>query len=261
MKIVFQVGKTELSSRILVPSSRLSEQVRLVVDKAGLMYSLTARESHSGTKPQVLLYSETAVRVLEWDREEDGPVVINLMDVRKLVNAMNQIADEDISLVFDGSAIMYDSPTISFRFGVMVEEAMDKLVLSRKTVGMLIESGKTKFKMECEVLKKLLSVTMCMTSCDRMKIYTVGNSVKCVHSDPQSGSSDRVEMIVSTSYTGSPIGPEDSVIVSEDVFKYLVSNRFDACEVSVSKNGSVLFTIQDDKFAMRYIAPRMLVRS
>ena len=161
-----------------------------------------------------------------------------------------------VEFEYDGSAISYDSPAMSFRFALMVDSAMPKKNVAKSRI--LALKPKTSFFVECEILKKMMQVTSCMTNCDKMYLRAGASGVKCLHTDIDAGVSDRVEFTLSDTFEGESIGMEDSVIISEEVFKFVISNKFDVCSVDIIDPGIVIFTINDANSMLKYIVPKRL---
>lgn len=255
MKIKFKVNRSDFINRILIPSSKLNEKVELTLDTDNTVYSITKMES--GThKSQVTLYTESKIDILSRSDSGTNPVRLNIGDVRKIVSALNQIPDEEIEFEYDGTAICYESPAMSFRFALLVDEAMDKKTVAKSRIKAFVP--KTSFVLESEVLKKLLAITTCMPTYDKMYLSAGSSGVRCLHTDKEQGASDKIEMVLSETFTGEPIGVEDSIIVCEDVFRFVAMNRFEKCTVQIIDPGIVIFDINTGKSDMKYIVPKRL---
>lgn len=253
MGLKFKVDRAKFVNRILVPSSKMNPMVELTLDTDGTMYSITRMES--GTHScQLVLYAEFDVDVVERDPENVGPVRMNLGDVRKLVSALSQIQDDEVVLEYDGTAILYKSPALSFRFSVLIDDVMEKKTVSKKAISKW--KTLTEFTLESEILKKFLAISGCMSNCDKVYLSTGKNGVKCLHMDRDSGSSDMIDMIVAETFTGEPLDANDGVIFSEEVFRFVVANRFDSCQVCITDIGTITFTISDGGYRLKYIATK-----
>lgn len=255
MKIRFKVNRFDFINRILIPSSKLNEKVELILDTDNTIYSIAKMES--GThKSQVTLYTESKVDVISRDDSSDGSIRLNIGDARKIISALNQIVDDEIEFEYDGSAICYSSAAMSFRFALLVDEAMDRKTVAKGRIKAFV--SKTSFVLESEILKKLLSITTCMTTYDKMYLSAGKDGVRCLHTDKEQGASDRVEMVLAETFVGEPIGVEDSVIVSEDVFRFVALNKFEQCTVQIVDPGIVIFDIKTGTSDMKYIVPKRL---
>lgn len=255
MKIKFKVNRIDFITRILTPCAKLNEKVELMLDTDNTIYSITKMES--GThKSQVTLYAESKVEIVSRDDDGTQPVRLNIGDVRKIVSALNQIADQEIEFEYDGSAICYNSPAMSFRFALLVDEAMDKKTVAKSRIKSF--KPKTTFVLESEILKKLLAVTTCMPTYDKMYLSAGSSGVKCLHTDKEQGASDKIEMVLSEHFAGEPIGVEDSIIICEDVFRFVAMNKFERCTVQIIDPGIVIFDINTGNSDMKYIVPKRL---
>ena len=253
MNLKFKVNRANFVNRILVPSSKMNPSVELTLDTDGTMYSITRMES--GTHScQMVLYAEFDVEVVDRDSVGDGPVRMNLGDVRKLVSALNQITDDEVVLEYDGTAILYKSPAISFRFSVLIDDVMEKKTVSKKAISKW--KVLTEFTLEREILNKFLTISGCMTNCDKVYLSTCKGGVKCLHMDRDSGSSDMIDMIMAETFTGEPLDANDGIIFSEEVFRYVAANRFESCQVCITDIGTIMFVIADGGYRLKYIATK-----
>lgn len=249
----FKVNRLQFVNRILLPSSKMNPSVELTLDTDGTMYSISRMES--GTHScQLVLYTEFDVDVVERDSESIEPIRINLGDVRKLVSALNQIEDDEVVLEYDGTAILYKSTALSFRFSVLVDDVMEKKTVSKKAINKW--KTLTEFTLESEILKKFLTISGCMSSCDKVYLSTCKDGVKCLHMDRDSGSSDMVNMIIADTYEGEPLDVNDGIIFSEEVLRYVAANRFESCKVCITDIGTIMFVISDGGYRIKYIATK-----
>ena len=239
--------------RVLGPSSKLCDKIEIVLDSDDTMYAITKMES--GThKSQITLYVETRVEYVSGVPSE--PVHLNIGDSRKIMSALNQITDDVVEFEYDGSALMYDSPAMSFRFGLLVDEAMTKKTVAKNRIKSFVP--KTYFDVESEILKKLLSITSCMPTYDKMYLTCGSHGVKCLHTDKEQGATDKVEMVLTDTFFGEPIDSLDSVIVTEEVFKFVSMNKFDVCRVEIVDPGIVIFKLNIGSSLLEYIVPKRL---
>lgn len=254
MNVKFSVNRIDFVLRVLAPSAKLNDCIKLVLDTDGTIYSLTKMES--GThKSQITLYTETKVTV-DPGSEFSSPIELNIGDSKKLISALSQLTDDTVELIYDGTAILYESDVLSFRFALMVEEAMEKKTVAKSRIAAF--KPKTSFVIEKEILKKLLTLTQCIPNCDKMYFSCGQNGVRCVHTDKEQGCSDKIDMVLTDTFEGEPIGINDSIIVSEDVFKYVIMNGFEACKVDIIDPGIVVITISSVNYTMKYIVPKRL---
>lgn len=255
MKVKFSVNRLDFINRVVYPASKLNEKVELVLDTDSTVYGITKMES--GThKSQITLYTETKIKYSDECGVPAEPVRLNIGDTRKILSALNQLTDKEVEFVYDGSAILYESPALSFRFSLLVDEVMDKKTVAKSRIKAF--SPKTAFSLESEILKKLLAITGCMPSYDKMYLSAGPNGVRCLHTDKEQGASDKVEMVLAEDFEGEPIGVEDSIIVSDEVFKFVSTNKFDVCKVEIVDPGIVIFKIQSGEWLMEYIVPKRL---
>lgn len=254
MNVKFSVNRLDFILRVLAPSAKLNDCIKLVLDTDGTIYSLTKMES-GVHKSQITLFVETKVDMADGCTVE-SPIELNIGDSKKLISALSQLTDEKVDLIYDGTAILYESDVLSFRFALMVEEAMEKKTVAKSRIAAF--KPKTSFMVEKEILKKLLSLTQCIPNCDKMYFSCGSKGVRCVHTDTEQGCSDKIDMILTDTFTGEPIGVEDSIIVSEEVFKYVIMNGFDACKIDIVDPGIVIITISSVNYKMKYIVPKRL---
>ena len=253
MNVKFTVNRIDFISRVISPASKLNEKVELILDTDNTVYSITKMES--GThKSQITLFTETEVSYPEEAPKEE--IHLNLGDTRKILSALNQITDENVTFTYDGSAILYESPCLSFRFGLLVDEAMSKKTVAKNRIKAFVP--KTEFVLEPEILRKLLSITSCMPTYDKMYLSAGKTGVRCLHTDKEQGASDKVEMVLSETFDGEPIGIDDSIIVTDEVFKFVSANKFERCMVQIVEPGIVIFKIKTKNSLMEYIVPKRL---
>jgi hypothetical protein len=253
MDIKFTVNRIDFISRVISPASKLNEKVELILDTDETVYSITKMES--GThKSQITLFTETKISYP--DGAPEGEIRLNIGDTRKILSALNQLTDDTVTFTYDGSALLYESPALSFRFALLVDEAMDKKTVAKNRIKAFVP--KTEFELESEILRKLLSITSCMPTYDKMYLSAGKTGVRCLHTDKEQGASDRVEMVLAENFEGEPIGVDDSIIVTDEVFKFVAANKFEKCAVQIVDPGIVIFKIKTKNSLMEYIVPKRL---
>lgn len=254
MNIKFSVNRADFILRVLAPSAKLNDCIKLILDTDGTIYSLTKMES-GVHKSQITLFVETKVELAEGCKLE-SPIELNVGDSKKLISALSQLTVDKVELVYDGTAILYESDVLSFRFALMVEEAMEKKTVAKSRIAAF--KPRTSFIVEKEILKKLLSLTQCIPNCDKMYFSCGSKGVRCIHTDKEQGCSDKIDMILTDTFEGDPIGLDDSIIVSEDVFRYVIMNGFETCKIDIIDPGIVVITISSINSTMKYIVPKRL---
>ena len=255
MKVKFSVNRQDFINKVIYPASKLNEKVELVLDTDSTVYGITKMES--GThKSQVTLYTETKITYTEKPEGDVGPIRLNIGDTRKILSALNQLVEKTVEFTYDGSAILYESTALSFRFSLLVDDVMDKKTVAKSRIKAF--KPRTSFDLENEILKKLLAITSCMPNYDKMYLSAGPSGVRCLHTDKEQGASDMVEMVLAEKYEGDPIGVEDSIIIADEVFRFVAMNKFDVCKVEIIDPGIVVFKIETDGSLMEYIVPKRL---
>jgi len=240
MKVKF--NKEEFLQNVLLPASRFDNTATLKIGDGAIgvvAYKTTANNS------QLFLISDTKV-----DAGTDEEITLNIGDLRKFIVALKNIPDAEVELECTDAIVLYDSGPFKFRFHLIHNSAMKKLVVSRESINALIPS--TTFNVSSETVKIFLVVMSCMSGVSKLYIRTDNGVVRCTQTDKTIPSTDSIDIVLSNEFEGKEL---DDIIICEDVFRLLSSAKFDFCRVGVTDSKVVLFEIGTNTSTTKYIVP------
>ena len=240
MKVKF--NREEFLQNVLLPASRFDNAATLKL--GGGMIGVVAYKT-TANNSQLFLISDIKV-----DVGADEELTLNIGDLRKFIVALKNIPDVEVELECSDAMVSYDSDSLRFRFHLIHNGAMKKLVVSRESINALVST--TMFNVSSETVKNLLLVMSCMPGVSKLYIRTDNGVVRCTQTDKTIPSTDSIDIVLSNEFTGKEL---DDIIICEDVFRLMASSKFDICRVGVTDSKAVIFEIGTNSSTTKYIVP------
>lgn len=235
-------NRAEFISRFLTPVVKLSDSGRIQISNDSVT-TLVASPDNS-----IILYAK-----VPQVNNLDDTVNLNIPNFSKLINLLNCLNDEQITIDYDNNKVVCKSGDLKFKYHLLDDDII-------KIPGINIDKIKkidfnTSFYMTKDTLMQVIKASTFATDTDKIYIRTNESHVVGELTDLQQANIDSFSRPLSMSYTGDAI--ENPVAINFELFRYIGSMRLHRdCKIVVRinhENGVVVFDIVCDGHKLKYI--------
>lgn len=239
------VNKNQFIPYFLDPISKITERCVINISPKGLTCVGSTEDD------TIILIAGLFIKT---GLEDDEKIKLNIGNVKKIINVLKQVEEDEIELDVSDSVLKYKSDKVKFRMHLLDNGIIESPNINVSKLNQLPFG--TDFTLSKEAVDNVLKGSLFSTDSNKIYLYTRDKQIYGELADKKIQNIDTIEYKIAETYNGDDFTGD--MPIDMEIFRILKGLKFESIHVKASNQPKVLLMeISNDKSILKYILPTM----